>query len=141
MVKSVFTVLVFLLCNKAFAQNDNTPALLTRIDSVVNATMAAHKMPAISLGVVKDGQIFYLKGYGTKAVGGDSPVDSATNFLTCSVSKLFTATAIMQLVEQGKIDIHKKLTDYVPDFCMKDERYKEITIEQMLTHTSGLPNI
>ncbi|MFN8299289.1 MAG: serine hydrolase domain-containing protein [Chitinophagales bacterium] len=129
------------LLASVLAGAQNTPAFLARIDSVINASMAANKMPAISLGIVKDGHIFYLKGYGTKAVGEDSPVDSATNFLTCSVSKLFTATAVMQLVEQGKIDIHKRLTDYLPDFYMKDERYKEITIEQMLTHTSGLPNI
>ncbi len=52
--------------------------------------------------------------------------------------QLFTATAIMQLSEQGKLDISKKLVFYLPDFKMKDERYKDITIEQMLTHSSGL---
>ncbi|MBK9730868.1 MAG: beta-lactamase family protein [Chitinophagaceae bacterium] len=111
------------------------------IDSVVWKEMADHKIIGLSIGIVKDGSIFYTKGYGTREVRKTAPIDSTTNFLTCSISKLFTASAIMHLNEQGKIDIHKKLIDYVPEFEMKDERYKNITIEQMLTHTSGLPNI
>lgn len=112
-----------------------------QIDSVVKRLMADNKIVGLSIGIVKDGQIFYTQGYGSKEINEVAPIDSFTNFLTCSISKLFTATAIMQLAELGKIDIKKKLTDYIPDFVMKDERYKAITIEQMLTHTSGLPNI
>ena len=111
-----------------------------QIDSIVLKAMDENKIVGISLGIVKDGKILYTRGYGTKEIGKSSTIDSTTNFLTCSISKLFTATAIMQLVEQGKIDIRKKLIYYIPDFTMKDDRYKDITIEQMLTHTSGIPN-
>lgn len=136
-------VLIILFCSYAlsgYAQTNDVNGF-ARIDSVVSKAMTENKIVGLSLGIVKNGEIFYLKGYGTREVRKEEPVDSFTNFLTCSISKLFTATAIMQLVEGGKIDITKKLTDYVPDFVMKDPRYKEITIEQMLTHTSGLPNI
>lgn len=113
----------------------------SQIDAIVSKVMSDYKIPGLSIGIVKDNSVFLLKGYGTRDIDTMAPVDSFTNFLTCSISKLFTATAIMQLSEQGRIDIGKKLVDYVPDFEMKDERYKNITIEQMLTHTSGLPNI
>ncbi len=134
--QSILFVLLFFTL-QLFAQTINKQ----KIDSIILSTMQQHKIIGVSLGIVKDGKIIYTKGYGTTKVGTFNTIDSTTNFLTCSISKLFTATAIMQLVEQGKIDISKKLTDYIPDFVMKDKRYKDITIEQMLTHTSGLPNI
>ncbi len=112
-----------------------------KIDSIVAATMRENKMVGVSLGIVRQGKIIYTQGYGTRILWKSEPIDSTTNFLTCSISKLFTATAIMQLVEEGKIDVKKPLTYYLPEFTMKDKRYKEITIEQLLTHTSGMPNI
>lgn len=112
-----------------------------KIDSVIQQFMLREKVVGLSLGMVYQGKVMYEKGYGFRRKGNSDLTDSNTNFLTCSISKLFTATAIMQLVEKGKIDIHKKLTDYVPDFYMKDKRYQEITIEHLLTHRSGLPNI
>lgn len=104
----------------------------------MTASMTTYKIAGVSIGIVKDGKTYLAKGYGTAETGKIKPVDSLTNFLTCSVTKLFTAAAIMQLSEQGKIDIHKKLIFYLPCFTMKDERYKDITIEHLLTHTSGL---
>lgn len=55
-----------------------------------------------------------------------------------SVSKVYTATAVMQLVDQGKVDLDAPLTDYITDFKMADERYKDITVRMCLNHTSGL---
>lgn len=55
-----------------------------------------------------------------------------------SISKVFTATAVMQLVEQGKVTLDAPLTDYIPEFTMKDVRYKKITPRMLLNHTSGL---
>jgi CubicO group peptidase (beta-lactamase class C family) len=138
----VLFVAFFPFCFPAFsiAQN-NEPQIENNIDSVVLQLMSANKIIGLSIGIIKNDSIYFSKGYGTKKINEEAPIDSLTNFLTCSISKLFTATAIMQLYEQGKIDIHKKLTDYIPNFVLKDERYKVITIEQMLTHTSGLPNI
>ncbi len=126
-------ILIFSL--KVFAQSDDR---MTKIDSIISAYMTANQMPGLSVGIVKNGKIFLAKGFGTAEIGRKQAVDSLTNFLTCSVTKLFTATAIMQLVEQGKLDIHQKLVYYLPDFKMKDARYHDITIEQMMTHTSGL---
>ena len=112
---------------------------LDRIDSIMNNYFTENKLVGVSIGIVKDGKIYLTKGYGTREIGTSKPIDSLTNFLTCSVTKLFTATAIMQLSEQGKIDITQKLIYYLPEFKMKDKRYKDITIEHLLTHSSGLP--
>ena len=131
------TFLLTLFCLDSFSQTLD----ISKVDSIVQGLMTQNKIVGLSLGIVKGGKIIYTQGYGTGRIGEAVMIDSTTNFLTCSITKLFTATAIMNLVEEGKIDISKKLTDYVPDFEMKDSRYKEITIEQILTHTSGIPNI
>src|SRR5262249_8781154 len=55
--------------------------------------------------------------------------------------KPFVATAVMQLVEQGKVDLDKPVADYLPYFRLKDDRYRSITVRQMLTHTSGMPDV
>src|SRR5574343_1318549 len=111
---------------------------ITKIDSIVNAYMTTNQMIGVSIGIVKDGKVYLTKGYGTAEIDRTKPIDSLTKFLTCSITKLFTATAIMQLSEQYKIDISKKLIYYLPDFKMKDKRYRDITIEHLLTHSSGL---
>ena len=134
-------IVLFLLPNSASLAQNVGLAIQGKIDSIVDKIMIENKIVGLSIGIVKDNTIFYTKGYGTREINTTKPIDQYTNFLTSSISKLFTATAIMQLVEKEKIDLKSKLTDYIPDFEMKDERYKEITIEQMLTHTSGLPNI
>lgn len=136
--KFILTIstLVFLSFS-SIGQISQTSAI-HKIDSIVTGYMTANKMVGVSIGIVKDGKIYLTKGYGTGEIDKVKPIDSLTNFLTCSITKLFTATAIMQLSEQGKIDISKKLIFYLPDFKMKDKRYKDITIEQLLTHTSGL---
>ncbi len=109
------------------------------IDSIVHAHMVADKMAGVSVGIVKDRALYFTRGYGTTEINGTTGVDSITNFLTCSITKLFTATAIMQLVEAGKLDINQKLIYYLPWFRMKDPRYRDITIKHLLTHSSGLP--
>ena len=141
---SIFTAMktlsLFILFAFPFLVCGQNPLLEKQIDSIVNKHIADDKMPGLSIGIVKNNEVLFIKGYGTKTIHENNPIDSISNFLTASVSKLFTATAIMQLCEQGKIDLNKKLVDYVPEFEMKDKRYKDITVYQLLTHTSGLPN-
>lgn len=143
MTKSIETLIILLtICLSSRGQQtfvaSNQTTEIEKIDSIVSDYLTENKMVGVSIGIVKDGKIYLAKGYGTREIGTSKPVDSLTNFLACSVTKLFTATAILQLSEQGKIDITKKLIYYLPDFKMKDQRYKDITIELMLTHSSGL---
>lgn len=86
------------------------------IDSIVISKMTEYRIKALSISFVKDEKIFYTKGYGFTSVDNKNIVTTETRFLTASITKLFTATAILQLVEQGKLDLNKKLIEYIPDF-------------------------
>lgn len=109
------------------------------IDSIVTSKMTEYRIIGLSLSIVKDGKNFYTKGYGFTSVDSENIITPETKFVTGSITKLFTATAIMQLVEQGKLDLNKKLIEYIPDFKLKDNRFKDITLLHLLTHSSGLP--
>ena len=131
-----FILLIFTL-NSLGQERDSI--LRDKIDSIVTMYMATNDIVGISIGIVKNNKIYYTKGYGTARINTNKPIDTLTNFHAASISKLFTTTAIMQLVEAGNLNINKYLTDYLPNFKMKDERFKKITIKEMLNHTSGLP--
>lgn len=118
-----------------FGQNNLYP----KIDSLINSKMKDNRIVGLSIGVVQDGELFYTKGYGFTSVDSLYKVTEQTVFHTSSITKVFTASAIMQLVERGEIKLTDKLTDHLPDFKMKDKRYQQITIEHLLTHSSGLP--
>ncbi len=97
--------------------------------------------PGIAFGMIKNDTIIYADAYGVKSLETKEPMTTSSLFHMASVSKPFVATAIVQLMEQGKIDLDQKLTHYLPYYTMADERYKDITIKHMLSHTSGIPNI
>ncbi len=97
-------------------------------------------LPGIAFGMIVNDTVVYANGHGVRALGTQEPMTSKSLFHMASVSKPFVATAIVQLVEQGKIDLDGKLTAYLPYFIMADKRYKDITIKHMLTHTSGIPD-
>jgi len=113
--------------------------LYLKIDSLILSKMKANRIVGLSIGVVKDGELFYKKGYGFTSIDSLYKVTEHTIFHTASITKVFTASAIMQFVELGEIKLTDKLTDHLPDFKMKDKRYQQITIEHLLTHSSGLP--
>lgn len=131
-----------LIISTAFAFSTNTRGQHSYnkiIDSIVISKMNEYRIKALSLSIVKDEKLFYSKGYGFTGVDSENIVTPETRFATASITKLFTASAIMQLVEQGKLDLNKKLLEYIPDFKLKDLRVKDITIFHLLTHSSGLP--
>ena len=101
--------------------------------------MKDNRIIGLSIGVVKDVELFYKKGYGFTSIDSLYKVTEHTVFQTASITKVFTASVIMQFVERGEIKLTDKLIDHLPDFKMKDKRYKKITIEHLLTHSSGLP--
>ena len=88
--------------------------------------------------VVKDGQVLLAKGYGYADVAARKPVDpERTLFRAGSVSKLYTWTAVMQLVEQGKLDLDTDLNNYL-DFKVPPRNAKPITLRNLMTHAPGL---
>jgi CubicO group peptidase (beta-lactamase class C family) len=109
------------------------------VDSFVQNIIDSHDIQGISLGVVYDGEAVFTKGYGfVKKDDSRANIESTTPILSASISKTFVATAIMQLQEKGLIKISDTLVNHLPQFKMKDDKYNQITIRQLLNHTSGL---
>jgi len=115
-------------------------ATVAEIEALVKEMMSENQIPGFALGIVKDGDVVYVEGFGEAELGGDREVTPQTLFHLASVNKTTVATALLQLVEQGKIDLDAPVTDFLPYFQMDDEHYKNITIRQLLSHTSGMPN-
>jgi D-alanyl-D-alanine carboxypeptidase len=89
-----------------------------------------------AIGIFHDGQLIYIKTFGLRNVADSKPVDADTRFEIGSVTKQFTAAAILQLQEQGKLSIDDRLAKYLPDFPRADQ----VTLRQLLNQVSGLPD-
>lgn len=111
------------------------------IETFLQSLIDTNGIPGIAIAITVDHDIVYAKGFGVKNIDTKEKLEPNNTFHIASVSKTFTATAVMQLYEKGKIDINKPLISYLPYFKLKDERYKDITIKQMLNHTSGMPDV
>ena len=92
-------------------------AVLARIDAFVQAEMADAGIPGLAIAIVADGEVVHLRGFGV-ADGAGRPVTADTPFQLASLSKAFTATAIMQLVADGAVDLDAPVTAYLPWFRM-----------------------
>ncbi|CAF4007220.1 unnamed protein product [Rotaria sp. Silwood2] len=99
--------------------------------------MEKFKIPGISLGIIRDGQIVHARGYGYSNVEHQVPVKLETVFQSGSVGKQFTAMAIMILVERGKLGLDFKINNYFKDTPIQ---WNNITVRHLLTHTSGMTN-
>lgn len=111
------------------------------VEAFIDGTMAAwlrdKHIAGVTVSVVKDGALFFAKGYGYADVAAKKPVDAAkTQFRIGSISKLFTWTAVMQLVEQGKLDLDRDVNEYL-DFKIPATYPQPITLKDILTHTPG----
>ncbi|NUR24848.1 MAG: beta-lactamase family protein [Catenulispora sp.] len=109
------------------------------IDQTVTAQLAEDKIPGAAVVVVSGGQTVFAKGYGVADVEKQTPVDPArTEFFTGSVAKVFTATAVAQLVQAGKLDPKASVNAYLKDFQIRDTYPgKPVTVENLMTHTAG----
>ncbi len=109
------------------------------LDGLVAAQFNDYKLAGMTFVMVKDGDIRLSKGYGYAHLDNLTPVDPATHlFRPGSVSKLFTWTAVMQLVEQGKLDLKADVSQYVDQFDIPNEFDTPLTMENLMTHTPGL---
>ena len=86
-----------------------------------------------------DGKVVYAEGFGMANREKSIPVTPATIFNIGSISKVYVATVIMLLVDEGKVSLDKPIATYLPEFKMADDRYRKITVRMLLNHTSGLP--
>lgn len=107
------------------------------LDALIPSQLANRNIAGAVVGVVKDGQVLLTKGYGYADYANKKPVVAGeTLFRPGSISKLFTATAVMQLVEQGKLDLDRDVNEYL-DFKIPPTYTEPVTLRRILTHTGG----
>lgn len=112
------------------------PVLLAQnaaLDKRVAATLTESGAPSVSIAVVEKGEIAYAKAFGKPNLAENRAADTSTRYAIGSVSKQFTAAALLLLEEQGKISLDDKVSKYFPDLTRADE----VTIRELLSHTSG----
>jgi CubicO group peptidase (beta-lactamase class C family) len=111
------------------------------IDSWIRGQISSRHLPGIAVGVVFDQELIWAKGFGFADVDGRLAMTPSTKFRMASHSKLFTSTAIMQLRDGGKLRLDDPVSKYLPWFKIKpaERDDPEITIEELVTHSSGLP--
>ena len=113
-------------------------ALLPELDALAADAMADWKVPGAALAVVQDGKVVLLKAYGQRDVEANLPVTTDTQFLICSITKSFTATAVALLHNEGRLDWTKPVRDYIPEFRLHDAVATErVTVRDLLCHHSG----
>jgi len=109
----------------------------TRADAIVQKTMHGEGAVGISVAVARGSEMVYSKAYGFADLEFAVSADEETMFRIGSVTKQFTAAAILKLAERGKLSIDDPLTKYLPDYPTHGQ---EITLHHLLTHTAGVPN-
>ena len=130
-----FLTAVASLLAAAAAGGDDRGALLERIDGLVTESMEATQTPGISVAVQHRGELILARGYGLADVENRVPATEHTVYRIGSVTKQFTAAAVMKLVEEGSVALDEPMTKYFPDYPVGEFH---ITVGQLLDHTSGI---
>jgi CubicO group peptidase (beta-lactamase class C family) len=110
-----------------------SPQLRTSIDDIANQVLKTTGVPSASVAVVQDGKIAYLQAYGAAKLDPNTAATPQMRYSIGSISKQFTAAAILLLAEEGKLSLDDPVSKYVPGLTSGDQ----ITIRQLLSHTSG----
>src|SRR5690606_36490374 len=105
-----------------------------QVDAFVTGYLDRHGLPGAAVAVVKDGEVVHEAGYGEDSAG--NAITEHSRLRIASVSKSFTAFAVLKLVDEGRVDLDAPVAEYLPGFRPGDG----ITVRQLLSHASGLPN-
>ena len=150
-----FTVILRLLVLLIFATHLNCGCKLSKeysaknvgqekniaLDAFVEMVVKKYNIPGVATLVVQEGKVLYRNDYGVRSLDNKIQLEEGDNFHAASISKVFVATALMQLVEQGKLRLEDPVKSHLPYFKMRSENHKSITIGQLLSHTSGMPDL
>ncbi len=111
------------------------------LSPLIQNVVKSHELPGLAIGIVAGSEIVYARGFGVKSIETREPVSMTTLFHMASISKPFVATALMQLVERGQVQLDAPIMTYLPYFKLDDSRSGGITVRQMLSHVSGMPDV
>jgi D-alanyl-D-alanine carboxypeptidase len=121
---------VFLAASVLWGQD---AALNAWLDDRISSALASSGAPSVSVAVVENGQVAYAKAFGKADIGENRAATASTRYAIGSVSKQFTAAALLLLAEQGKLSLNDKVGKYLSDLTQA----REVTIRELLSHTSG----
>src|SRR5215207_3359491 len=138
MTKTTRLVLALLLSvsfNLTLARGQSRGQLTAEFERIISSEFKAQEPGGVVL-VARKGEVIYKKAFGMANVELDVPMREEMVFNVGSITKQFTAVAVLQLAEQGKLSLQDEVTKYLPDFPAGGQK---ITVENLLTHTAGIP--
>ncbi|HLI96826.1 MAG TPA: serine hydrolase domain-containing protein, partial [Candidatus Baltobacteraceae bacterium] len=125
----------FAACGAASA-NPLSAAQMRQIDAIAAQALSAQHISGLEIGIGRSGKVLYTKGYGLRNRAANLPVTAQTIFPIGSITKQFTAAAVMELVDRGKVDLSARVSRYLPHA----PHGGEVTVRELLNQTSGLPD-
>ena len=140
--RSVLLISIHMLVSGSHAEAAPTGSTLdlASVDRFVNAQMEKHRIPSLALAIVQHDRIVHVRGYGTARNG--EPVTGRTQFRLASLSKSFTALAVLKIVDTGQIDLDAPVSRYLPESALTSQAVAvDFTVRQLLNQTSGLADI
>ena len=120
---------------------DLAAVMTAQFEPLLRQSMEKHQVPEFCIAVVKDGHLVYANAFGVRSIDSSDAVATRSLFHMASVTKPFVATAILQLWEAGKVNLDAPVVEYLPYFRLKEGPYAQITVRQLLNHTSGVPDV
>ena len=134
--KNLFPIFLLLLFTHS-SYGQSIP--LDTLDQYIVKLMQHFDTPGLAISIIQDGELRYSKGFGTRTINKDEPVDGNTLFAIGSITKSFTPIVLAMLVDEGKLDWDDKVVKYLPYFELYDPYVtNSFTIRDLLTHRSGL---
>ena len=141
----IFLCLLSLNCsslhpNQRVFEKGDFPGAVSVLDSIIRSNLEQQRIPGAAIALVHEGRVIFSQCYGYADVQRKIPITEDTYFMIGSLTKSFTALAVLKLIEKGKVDLNADIKKYIPDFSIKslDGNDTRITVNQLLTHTSGL---
>ena len=143
MKKIVFLIAFTFYCYTLIAQESKLPVFVTdSLENYITRGMTKWEIPGLSVAIVKDGKVVFMKGFGLTRVGSTEPVNENTLFMIGSNTKTFTATAIAILQAEGKLSLDDKVQKWMPEFKLKDPLVtKEVSISDLLSNRIGFESL
>ena len=126
-------ILLLLATAPAVSQSELSPALQQKVDSIATGVLAKSGLPSASIAVVQNDRIVYAKAYGFARLEPKIPANTDMRYCVGSISKQFTSAAILLLQQEGKLSLDDPVSKFLPDLT----RANEVTIRELLSHTSG----
>ncbi|MFI1770863.1 serine hydrolase [Thalassobellus citreus] len=137
----VFVLSIILITSCQNKVNTNTESSSKQqeneIESYLKEQKKVHKIPGLAVAVIKNSEVIYKGYFGIENLETNTPVNNLTMFPVYSVSKLISATAVFQLIEQGEISLEDTISKYIENL---PEKWQNVSIANLLTHSSGLPD-